>query len=142
MKLTILGTGNATVSECYNTCYAISDEGKHFLVDAGGGNRILKVLKDTGIDMNDIHDIFVTHEHVDHVLGIIWLVRMIGQRMNQGKYEGDLRIYCHEELAEKIQAIANMTISSTAIGTARYLSSGIRASASPSSTTAAFDHRS
>ena len=60
--------------------------------------------------MNDIHDIFVTHEHVDHVLGIIWLVRMIGQRMNQGKYEGDLRIYCHEELAEKIQAIANMTI--------------------------------
>ena len=46
MKLTILGTGNATVSECYNTCYAISDEGKHFLVDAGGGNRILKVLKD------------------------------------------------------------------------------------------------
>ena len=45
MKLTILGTGNATVSECYNTCYAISDEGKHFLVDAGGGNRILKVLK-------------------------------------------------------------------------------------------------
>ena len=110
MKLTILGTGNATVSECYNTCYAISDEGKHFLVDAGGGNRILKVLKDTGIDMNDIHDIFVTHEHVDHVLGIIWLVRMIGQRMNQGKYEGDLRIYCHEELAEKIQAIANMTI--------------------------------
>ena len=76
MKLTILGTGNATVSECYNTCYAISDEGKHFLVDAGGGNRILKVLKDTGIDMNDIHDIFVTHEHVDHVLGIIWLVHM------------------------------------------------------------------
>ena len=54
MKLTILGTGNATVSECYNTCYAISDEGEHFLVDAGGGNRILKVLKDTGIDMNDI----------------------------------------------------------------------------------------
>ena len=30
--------------------------------------------------------------------------------MNQGKYEGDLTIYCHEELAEKIQAIANMTI--------------------------------
>ena len=59
MKLTILGTGNATVSACYNTCYAISDEGKHFLVDAGGGNRILKVLKDTGIDMNDIHDIDV-----------------------------------------------------------------------------------
>lgn len=110
MKLTILGTGNAAVSECYNTCFALSEGSKHFLVDAGGGNRILKVLKDTGIDICDIHDIFVTHEHVDHVLGIIWLIRIIGQRMNQGKYDGELRIYCHEELSEKIQAIANMTI--------------------------------
>ena len=47
MKLTILGTGNATVTECYNTCFALSEEGKHFLVDCGGGNRILKVLKET-----------------------------------------------------------------------------------------------
>ena len=110
MRLTILGTGNAAVTECYNTCFAISDKDRHFLVDAGGGNRILKILKDTGIEISDIHDIFVTHEHVDHILGIIWLIRIIGQRMNQGKYEGDLTIYCHEELAEKIQAIANMTI--------------------------------
>lgn len=110
MKLTILGTGNAAVSECYNTCFALSDKNRHFLIDAGGGNRILKVLKDTKIDINDIHDIFVTHEHVDHVLGVIWLIRIIGQHMNQGKYDGILRIYCHAELAEKIQAIANMTI--------------------------------
>ncbi len=109
MKLTILGTGNAAVSEFYNTCFAITDD-KHFLVDGGGGNRILKVLKDTNIDIIDIHDIFVTHEHVDHILGIIWLIRIIGQRMNQGKYDGELRIYCHAELADKIQAIANMTI--------------------------------
>ncbi len=110
MKLTVLGTGNAAVSECYNTCFALSKGNSHFLVDAGGGNRILKVLKDTGIDIGDIHDIFITHEHVDHVLGIIWLIRVIGQRMNQGKYDGELRLYCHEELSQKIQAIANMTI--------------------------------
>ena len=114
MKLTILGTGNAAVTECYNTCFALSDTGandaKHFLVDGGGGNRILKVLKDSQIELKDIHDIFVTHEHVDHILGIIWLIRMIGQRMNQGKYEGELRIYCHAELSEKIQTIANLTI--------------------------------
>ena len=45
MKLTILGTGNATVSECYNTCYAISDEGKHFLVDAGGWQPYSESIK-------------------------------------------------------------------------------------------------
>lgn len=114
MKLTILGTGNAAVSEFYNTCFALTDDRsekkRHFLIDGGGGNRILKVLKDTGIALEDIHDIFVTHEHVDHILGIIWLIRMIGQRMNQGKYNGKLYIYCHAELAEKIKAIANMTI--------------------------------
>ena len=110
MKLTILGTGNAAVSECYNTCFVLSDKEEYFLVDAGGGNRILKLLKDAGIELEDIHDIFVTHDHIDHVLGVIWLIRMIGQRMNQGRYEGDLRIYCHQELAEKIQTIASLTI--------------------------------
>ena len=100
MKLTILGTGNAAVSEFYNTCFALTDtiiptndsdtsaQKQHFLIDGGGGNRILKVLKDTDIAIEDIHDIFVTHEHVDHILGIIWLIRIIGQRMNQGKYCG------------------------------------------------------
>ena len=55
MKLTILGTGNATVTECYNTCFALSDGNRHFLVDTGGGNswviteiiynRIIKILR-------------------------------------------------------------------------------------------------
>ena len=111
MKLTILGTGNATVTECYNTCFALSDGNRHFLVDTGGGNRILKVLKDTGIQLEDIHDIFITHEHIDHLLGVIWLIRMIGQKkIGQGKYEGNLRIYCHEELARSIRTIAELTI--------------------------------
>ena len=111
MKLTILGTGNATVTECYNTCFALSDGNRHFLVDTGGGNRILKVLKDTGIQLEDIHDIFITHEHIDHLLGVIWLIRMIGQKkIGQGKYEGNLRIYCHEELTRSIRKIAELTI--------------------------------
>lgn len=87
----------------YNTCFALSDGNRHFLVDTGGGNRILKTLKDTGIQLEDIHDIFITHEHIDHLLGVIWLIRMIGQKkIGQGKYEGNLRIYCHEELARSI----------------------------------------
>ena len=111
MKLTILGTGNATVTECYNNCFALSDGNRHFLVDTGGGNRILKVLKDMGIQLEDIHDIFITHEHIDHLLGVIWLIRMIGQKkIGQGKYEGNLRIYCHEELAKSIRTIAKLTI--------------------------------
>ena len=110
MKLTILGTGNAAVTEVYNTCFAFSDGDRHFLVDAGGGNQILKRLKDSGIPLKDIHDIFITHEHIDHLLGLIWLVRMIGQNMNKGKYEGDLRIYCHSDLIPVIKTITDLTI--------------------------------
>ena len=110
MKLTMLGTGNATVTECFNTCFVISEEQEHFLIDTGGGNRILKVLKDGGISLNEIHEIFITHEHLDHLLGILWLIRMIGTKINQGEYKGTLSIYCHSELVEKICAMAEMTI--------------------------------
>ena len=109
MKLTILGTGNATVTECYNTCFALSEEGKHFLVDCGGGNRILKVLKETKISLEDVHDIFITHEHADHILGIVWMIRLIETKMNQGNYEGDLRIYCHSDLVNTIQTLSKLT---------------------------------
>ncbi|MBO4946974.1 MAG: MBL fold metallo-hydrolase [Lachnospiraceae bacterium] len=111
MKLTMLGTGNATVTECFNTCFALTnEEDSCFLVDTGGGNRILKVLKDAHISLDQIHDIFITHEHLDHILGILWLIRMIGTKMNQGTYEGTLSIYCHIELVEKICIMAEMTI--------------------------------
>ncbi|MCM1495113.1 MAG: MBL fold metallo-hydrolase [Bacteroides sp.] len=111
MKLTMLGTGNATVTECFNTCFVFSnEEDMHFLVDTGGGNRILKVLKDCNISLEGIHDIFLTHEHIDHLLGIFWLIRMIGTKMNQGTYQGTLSIYCHSELIDKICAMAEMMI--------------------------------
>lgn len=85
MKLTILGTGNATVTDCYNTCFVLSEEHRHFLVDAGGGNQILRILKETNIPLEEIHDIFITHEHIDHLLGLFWLIRMIGQNHQSGK---------------------------------------------------------
>lgn len=110
MKLIILGTGNAGVVERYNTCFVLSDKAQHFLVDAGGGNRILKVLKDAGVLLNQIHDIFITHEHIDHLLGLVWLIRMVGQKMNQEKYDGELRIYCHSGLISTITTIAELTI--------------------------------
>lgn len=110
MRLTILGTGNAGVVDRYNTCFALSDNKRHFLVDTGGGNRILKVLRDADIMLTDIHDIFITHEHIDHLLGLVWLIRMTGQKMNQGKYEGELRIYCHRDLITTITTITDLTI--------------------------------
>ena len=107
MKITMLGTGNATVTECYNTCFVLTGEdGSHLLVDGGGGNGILSRLKLAGIDWKDIRDIFVTHKHIDHLLGIIWMVRMICQNMSRGTYDGEARIYAHDEVTALIDDMA------------------------------------
>jgi len=111
MKLTMLGTGNAAVTECYNTCFVISDQDKHFMVDGGGGNTVLRQLKLAHIDLTDIRDIFVSHKHTDHLLGIIWIVRMICQGMSRGKYDGEARIYAHDEVLDLIRDIAGKLLS-------------------------------
>ena len=41
MNLTILGTGNATVTHCYNTCFVLDGGGQYLLVDGDGGNGLL-----------------------------------------------------------------------------------------------------
>ena len=93
MDITMLGTGNAMVTECYNTCFVLRDGDKHLLVDGGGGNTLLAQLKHAGFDWMDMREIFVTHKHVDHIMGIVWMIRMICQHMKQGQYEGEATIY-------------------------------------------------
>ena len=109
-RLIMLGTGNALVTRCYNTCFAIQDDDEYFLVDAGGGNGIMRQLQDADISMAQIHHIFLTHEHTDHLLGMIWMIRMIATKMRREHYEGNLRIYCHSALVETVRTIANLTL--------------------------------
>lgn len=108
--LILLGTGNATVTKCYNTCFAIQREEEYFLVDTGGGNGILAQLEKANIPINKIHEIFISHEHTDHLFGIIWLIRMIATKIRKQDYEGKLTIYCHKELEEIILTICQLTV--------------------------------
>lgn len=108
--LILLGTGNATVTKCFNTCFAIKRGEEYFLVDTGGGNGIMTQLEKANIPMESIHEIFMSHEHTDHLLGLIWLIRMIATKMKKGQYEGDLNIYCHADLKEIILTITKLTV--------------------------------
>lgn len=56
MELTMLGTGNALVTECYNTCFVLQEDQQYFIVD-GGGSTILHQLKHAGINWKDIKTI-------------------------------------------------------------------------------------
>ena len=57
LKLIMLGTGHAMVTQCYNTCFAIENNGEYFLVDAGGGNGIMSQLeKETQLTMDAVFE--------------------------------------------------------------------------------------
>ena len=55
-KLIVLGTGNAGVKKCYNTCFVLKNKNEYLLVDAGGGNGILRQLDLAKIDLTEIEN--------------------------------------------------------------------------------------
>ncbi len=107
MQLTMLGTGHAAVTECYNTCFVLKENKKYFMVDGGGGNAVLCQLKKAGFDWKDIKEIFVTHKHIDHLLGIVWMMRLICHLMSRGEYSGEARIYSHVEVIALLRDMAD-----------------------------------
>ena len=112
MKLTMLGTGNALVTECYNTCFVIEDRGQYFMVDGGGGGTVFHQLKHAGYDWMDMRHIFVTHKHLDHLVGILWMIRLICQYMNHGDYTGEAYIYSHREVLDLLRDLAGKLLPS------------------------------
>lgn len=110
LELIMLGTGHAMVTKCYNTCFAIRNEEEYFLVDGGGGNGIMQQLEKAEIHYNKIRNMFVTHGHTDHVLGVVWMIRKVAALMNAGKYDGDFNIYCHDEVKEMLKVFCNMSL--------------------------------
>ena len=102
------------------TCAGISDVGftlsgvlqhddKFLLVDAGEGMQILKQLRLSGIKVSDIHDVFISHKHIDHLLGLIPFIRKVISSIKLSEYEGNLNIYCDKEIKEIIDYIIKAT---------------------------------
>lgn len=59
----------------------------------------------------DIRHIFVTHKHLDHIIGVLWMVRMICQFMNHGEYKGEAYIYSHVEMLDLLREMAKKLLS-------------------------------
>lgn len=110
MELIVLGTGNAMATRCYNTCFALRQGEDYLLVDAGGGNGIFVQLEKAGIPFAGIRQMFVTHAHTDHILGVIWVIRKMATLMSAGKYAGDFIIYAHEGVTEALRLFCRLTL--------------------------------
>ena len=60
-----------------NSTYLESEKGA-ILIDAGFGVRKTeKLLADVGFSLNKISAIFITHEHYDHVAGLLSLTKKL-----------------------------------------------------------------
>lgn len=110
MKLHVLGTGHATVTKNYNTCFVMENENKYLLVDAGGGNGILKQLKKMEINLNDIEVGFITHKHSDHIVGYIWIIRMVLQGYLKGIRTKDFTLYGNENCLNAIESLCKLVV--------------------------------
>ena len=111
MRLTMLGTGNARVTECYQTCFVLEDGPRRLLVDGGGGAGLMAQLAHAGIDWTGLRKVFVTHAHPDHLFGIVWLVRVLAQAMSHGALDATVSVYGHEEVLTTLRAMALLTMS-------------------------------
>ena len=110
MELTMLGTGHAVVTECYNTCFVLKDGERHLLVDGGGGIGLLRQFRHAGLAWQDMREIFVTHKHLDHLGGILWMLRMLCQSMSRGGGPAEVRIYGHDEMVKLLETMALMLL--------------------------------
>lgn len=109
-RLVALGTGYALATRCYNTCFALQNDEGSLLVDAGGGNGILRQMEDAGIGFESVHDFFITHAHPDHLNGAVWVLRKVLTMISGGAYDGVLHVYCHESVREGLMMIARLML--------------------------------
>ena len=102
--ITMLGTGNALATRCYNTCFTLHGKEGVLLVDAGGGNGILTQLERAGMRCEDIHNLFVTHAHTDHLLGCVWMMRMALQ------FHFPLNVWSHKKVLDLLTGICRQIL--------------------------------
>ncbi len=109
-QLYVIGTGHALVTGLYNSCFAVCDEGEFFLLDGGGGNGILSIMKQMNIPLTGVRAMFISHQHIDHLLGCIWVFRAVADAINFEKYSGNFSIYAEASLLEKFKEICRLTL--------------------------------
>lgn len=101
----MLGTGHGSVMNSYNTCFLLENNGKNLLVDTGGSIQIIKNLHTKGYKITDIHNIFISHCHTDHILGLCWIFKKVSVLFLNSEYKEKMNIYCNDEVAESIKKL-------------------------------------
>ncbi len=109
-KIIMLGTGTGGTIDFYNTCFVIQNSLGNFLIDTGGSIEIVKRLNQADIKLADIKNIFISHAHTDHILGLIWIFKKLGMPAIKGEIKEEINIYCNDIVLEAIKGVSNYVL--------------------------------
>lgn len=110
VKLIFLGVGNGATLDLYNTCFDIQTNAGDFLIDTGGSIEIINRLNKANIDYKKIRNIFISHAHTDHILGIFWFFKKISGLAIRGEISDKIKIYCNDEVEKAIKEVSKYVL--------------------------------
>lgn len=75
-----------------------------------GGNGIIKQLKKAEIPIDSIRYIFISHTHMDHILGVLWLIRKMAKKYFLENCKEHMYIYGNDEVINAIIQMCNILL--------------------------------
>ena len=109
-KMYVLGTGQAVCLHYHNTCFALTDGDEYFLIDGGGGSDILHCITKMEIPWQKMRYAYLSHEHTDHLMGMVWVVRYVAELLNRNRYEGSFTVFANAVTAEKLVTVCKLLL--------------------------------
>ena len=118
MRVWLLGTGGAANERRHQACLLVGwgDElsGGRLLLDTGSGLDVVRQLVATGCTPTAVRDIFVSHQHVDHVGGLepllLWNVLRV-LREGGGLPQVETRVYAEPRVLTDIERLLDAVAS-------------------------------
>ncbi|MCJ7811849.1 MBL fold metallo-hydrolase [bacterium] len=100
MKITVLGSASGMpISQRNSSAYLVEVKSRLYLVDAGEG--VAQQLVRYQIDPSEIYQVFITHVHADHAVGLFMLL----QWMHLCKRKDPLAIYLPKGVLQGLNAV-------------------------------------
>lgn len=112
LSLRLLGTGGAANAERHQACLLLTwgddSEGGRVLLDTGNGMDVVRQILASGFAPDRVRDIFVSHQHVDHVGGLepllLWsAIRSLRER--GGPPTEETRVYAEPRVVRDIRIL-------------------------------------
>jgi len=92
------------VTEHYQASFIVEYDELKMLVDTMGGYDIYRALQKNKYSLYDVNALFMSHNHLDHAMGFLWIVRLLrfGEKNKKITTDYRLKILCSPYVKKNI----------------------------------------